>query len=483
MAVSTVPLGLGKFAVRRLRGFTRRATACRLAKAGIFGALIPVPPARNLSRWCRLSLGLGLAVALGRAEEQPAAQRVMALAREAAAAAEAQDNAGFLAKMEAAAALRPDFPRILVNLAAAQAANDRADEAIATLGRLAALGTHSPVDKTEPFKVLRGQKEFQAVVKKLAENMVPKGRGDIEFSLPGMTGLIEGMAWREKTGAFYFGDPHHRCVWIRTPASKGIEATVKRFTPEGDELFGVMGIAIDEEHGALWAATSAIPAMKGFAQTMDGTAALAEIDLETGAIRRVIPLVRGAGDRFSHVLGDLTLGPDGSVYLPDSGGPMIWRLAPGATALEVWAQSPEFLSLQGAVVAPESGALFVADYANGLLRVDLNTRAVRRLEGPSDTTLIGIDGLVRAPNGDLIGVQNGLRPNRVLRLTLDAGGEAVASVVILESAHPTMASPTLGCVATGGSLFFVGNSGWSHFDDPGAPDTPPRPVPIFKTRL
>ena len=216
---------------------------------------------------------------------------------------------------------------------------------------------------------------------------------------------------------------------------------------------------------------------------MDGTAALAEIDLESGVVRRVIPLPRGGGDRYSHVLGDVALGGDGSVFLPDSGGPMIWRLAPGGTALENWAQSPEFLSLQGAVVAPELGALFVADHANGLLRVDLNTRAVRRVETPSNTTLIGLDGLVRAPTGELLAIQNGLRPNRVLRLTLDAGGETVASVQVLEAAHPTMAAPALGCIATGGNLYFVGNSGWTRFDEPGAPDTPPRPVPIFRTKL
>ena len=41
--------------------------------------------------------------------------------------------------------------QMLVNLAAAQLANERADDAIATLGRLAALGAHSPVEKSAEF--------------------------------------------------------------------------------------------------------------------------------------------------------------------------------------------------------------------------------------------------------------------------------------------------------------------------------------------
>ena len=435
-------------------------------------------------RFCLLFLALSLAVA--RAAQPPVAAQAMALAREAATAAEADDKAGYLAKMEAAVALRPDFPRMLVNLAAAQLANDRADDVIPTLEKLAALGAHSPVEKSAEFVALRGQKEFQAVVKKLAANLAPKGDGEIAFSLPGMTGVVEGVAWREKTGEFFFGDAHNRCVWVRAGATKdekGAERAVRRFTPEGEELWGVLGLAVDDERGILWAATSAVPAMAGFTQPMDGTAGLAEIDLATGAVRRVIPIERRPGDQQSHVLGDLALGPDGSVYLPDSGGPTVWRLAPGANALEAWVESAEFLSLQGAVVAADVGALFVADHANGLLRVDLGSREVRWLETPENTTLIGIDGLVRAPNGDLIAIQNGLRPKRVLRLMLGTGGETVASVTVLESAHITMAAPALGCVATGGHLFFVGNSGWTRFDEAGAPATAPRPVPIFRTKL
>ena len=415
--------------------------------------------------------------------EPPAAAQAMALARDAAKAAEAKDVATYLSKMEAAVALRPDFPRMLVNLAAAQVANERPDEALATLERLAALGLSSPVEKSEDFAALRGRPEFKAVVAKLAANARPSGEGNIAFSLREVTGLIEGIAWREKTGEFFFGDVNGRAVWVRVKGAKDKEATLRRFTPEGDELLGVFGLAVDETAGVLWAATSAVPAMRGFTPDQDGTAALAEIDLQTGAVRRVIPLVRKAGDQQSHVLGDLALAPDGGVLLTDSGGPMIWRLAPGGAALEMFAESAEFMSLQGIVIAPGGGALLVSDYANGLLRVDLGTRAVRRLESPPDTTLIGLDGLALAPSGDVIAIQNGLRPNRVLRITLDAAAETMSAVAVLESAHFTMAAPSLGCIATGGEFFFVGNAGWTRFEGTDGSPSAPRSVPVFHTKL
>ena len=407
------------------------------------------------------------------------------LAREATAAADAKDYPKYLEKMSAAVALRPDYPRLLTNLAAAQALNDQPEEAVATLEKLAALGVNSPVEKSSAFAAMRERKDFKDVVKKLAANLQNVvGEGEVAFQVPDMTGLIEGIAWREKTGEFFFGDVHHRCVWVRAKGDEGPRSTrdikVRRFTPEGDELFGVFGLVVDEERGVLWAATSAVTAMNGYTDELHGAAGVAEIDLETGAVRRV---VRVTADERPHVIGDLALGPDGSVWMPDSGAIVLWRLAPGAKTPEAFVESEEFASLQGAVVAPDNSAIFVADYSGGLLRVDIATRAVRRLEFPPNTTLLGIDGLVRAPSGDFIGVQNGVRPNRVLRLTLDGAGESVATVAVLESSHLNMPAPSLGCIGPGGDFFLVGNANWTHFDDPGATATPPRPVPIFKTKL
>ncbi len=408
----------------------------------------------------------------------PSAAEAMKLAREGAAAADAKDVATYLAKMEAAVTLRPDFPRMLVNLAGAQLAAEHPDEAISTLERLAETGLSSPVEKSEDFAALRPRKDFQAVVKKLAANLHPRGGGEIGFTLREVTGLIEGIAWREKTGQFFFGDVNGRSVWVR----EGKEGALRRFTPEGDDLLGVFGLAIDEAAGTLWAATSAVAAMRGFTPDQDGTAALAEIDLTSGVVRRTIPVVRVAGDQQSHVLGDLAVAADGAVFVTDSGGPTLWRLAPGGAALERFVESDEFMSLQGIVLLPGDVAV-VSDHANGLLRVDLGARNVRRLETPAGTSLIGLDGLALAPDGKIIAVQNGLRPNRVLRLEFEGVADAVASVVVLESGHITMAAPSLGCIATDGDFFFVGNAGWTRFEATDGKPTLPRQVPIFRTKL
>jgi sugar lactone lactonase YvrE len=406
--------------------------------------------------------------------DEPAVVTARKLARDGVAAADAKDYPLYLAKMEAAVALRPDYPRLLVNLAGAQALNENADAAIATLTRLAALGVSSPVEKSDEFAALRDREDFKAVSAKLAGNLVPSGAGEYAFMLPGMTGLIEGIAVREKTGEFFFGDVHLRCVWVRAPDGK-----VRRFSEPADELLGVFGLAVDEANGTLWAATTALPAMQGYTKDLDGAAGVAEFDLTSGKLRRVVRL---PADGKQHVFGDLTVAPDGSVYLPDSGEAVLWRLAPGATAPEVFLSSPEFMSLQGVAITPDGRTAILSDYANGLLRLDLATRDLSPFPTPPNTTLLGIDGLALAPDGSVLAVQSGVRPKRILRLTFDSSLQSVTQVTVLESGHLTMADPTLGCIA-GGQFVFVGNAGWSRFEGADIKPTDPRPIPIFHTKL
>jgi sugar lactone lactonase YvrE len=419
------------------------------------------------------ALGL-VAGALTLCAAEPASVTARALARDALADYESKDLRGFLTKMEAAVALRPDYPRLLVNLAAAQAVNGQPETAVATLKQLAALGVHSPVDKSEDFIALRGRDDFKAVCAQLTANLLPIGAGEIAFTLPGMTGLIEGIAWREKTGEFYFGDVHNRCVWVR-----GGDGKVRRFSEENDELTGVFGLVVDEASGTIWAATSAVPGMRGYTPEQDGDGGLAELDLATGHVRRILRVPK---DRKQHVIGDLALSPDGSVLLPDSVASVLWRLAPGGAALENFMESEEFISLQGVSIAPDGKTALVSDYANGLLAVDLVARSVQRVPTPANTTLLGIDGLVRAPDGSVIAIQSGVRPIRILRLTVENGGEAVSQVTVLESAHAAMAEPGLGCIANG-DLVFISTAGWSRFENTDNQPTAPRLVPIFRTKL
>jgi hypothetical protein len=303
-----------------------------------------------------------------------------------------------------------------------------------------------------------------------APPVAPPKLAERAFVLPAMTGLIEGIAHRTKTGAYYFGDVRLRCVWMRAA-----DGAVTRFSAPDERLLGIFRVAVDEARGALWVSMGALPQMEGFTEAKKGLGGIAELDLASGRVRRV---VAAPGDGGQHLLGDFVLLADGTIYATDTTAPVIWRLAPGATALDAVVRDG-FRSLQGITTTADGRALLVTDYPVGVLRVDPGIRAVRPLAAPEGMDLRGLDTLLRAPDGTLVAIFNATARQRVLRLRLNADATAITGGEVLAS-DPAMADATLGTLV-GDDLVFVADGGWNRFE-PGKVDASPRDVPVLRVK-
>lgn len=412
-----------------------------------------------------LTLAIALVLTVGLWAEPKHRQ----LIGEAEAAMKADNLPLMLEKAEAAVAERPDYPRYLMIAAIAQAANNRPNDAFATLGRAADLGVALNFARQPAFAKLHDRPEFAALQKHFAANLQPVGSAAPAFTLPNMTGIIEGIARRATTGEFFFGDVHNRCIWRRDS-----QGNVTKFSADADGLFGAFGLAIDEKRSVLYVATSALPEMSGFTPADENKAGIARYDLITG---KLIGLSLVAADGRKHVIGDLTIAPDGSVFAADSFSPIIWRLAPGTAVLDKFIDDGDtYASPQGMAFTADGKFFYLTDYINGLFRIEVATKKSLRLTPPTGASFIGLDGLVLTPAG-LIATQNSGNPVRLLRLTLDDSGEKVTAVKALVSGVAEMNDVALGCFADG-SYFFAGQSGWALFDAPTA--TPPaRTTTIF----
>jgi sugar lactone lactonase YvrE len=390
---------------------------------------------------------------------------------EAEAAYRRKDYAKARDAIQAALFLRPDSPRYLHNLAAVAALTGDEAAALDALRQIAALGVATPIERDPDLARLQGSPAFLRVTRQFAENREPLGDASVFAELPGRTGIIEGIAFREATGDLFLGDVHHRCVWRRAR-----DGRVSQFTAEDDELLGIFGLALDETRGILWAAMMAVPEMSGYAADQKGQAALAEFSLANGELLRVVPV---PDDGRPHGLGDLVVAPDGTVYATDSLSPIIWQFAPGAEEPQVVLDTPEVRSLQGIVLKDRT--LLVADYANGLFRFDLATATLAALRTPRLTTLLGIDGLVLAANG-LIAIQNGVEPARVLRLELAPDLSAVTAVHIVARALPNLTDLNLVTLVAGRPTLVAG-AGWDGYDPSKSPQPPSHTVRIFQVVL
>ena len=234
-------------------------------------------------------------------------------------------------------------------------------------------------------------------------------------------------------------------------------------------MWAPLGMRVDPERRVLWVASTAVPQMSGYAPADSFRSGLFRFDLATGALTGRFPT---PDDGRAHALGDLILTRDGDVYATDSRAPTIYRVRAGADTLEPFADSPLLLSAQGLALDADERTLYVADYARGLLRIDLDTREVALMPSPDNVLALGIDGLYQV-KGELVAIQNGVTPHRVARFALDSSGTRVVSVRVLERARPDYAEPTLGVVVDG-ALFYVANSQWEQFRDDGGIEAPGR---------
>lgn len=415
---------------------------------------------RSPTKWSGLIAVLALLSAGAMADDYADARAELV------AAYQAEQYAAMVAAAKKSLAARPEYPGALFNLAFAEALDNRPEDSLATLQRLLAKGIDYGVQDIDEFAAVReldAWGEYAAGIERLHE---PIGEASVALELDDGRFVPEGIAI-DAEGVFYLGSIHRGqllCV-----------GETKELLSDRDGHWSVFGMRFDDD-GALWFASAAVPQLEGVGEDA-GKTGLFRIDPESGEVTRAAVLSQDADDQ---VLGDLVLDGD-SIYATDSLTGALYRYSIEADRFEALAPPGTFVSPQGLVFDETGRYLYVADYVGGLYRVSLTDGSHERLRVPASISDYGIDGLYRHGR-ELIAIQNGIRPHRVVALQLSADGKSIEGARPLAINHPLFDEPTLG-VVQGGEFFFVANSHWNRFDNENRlPDGLSGPV-ILKVRI
>lgn len=419
--------------------------------------------------------GLALWGAAASAMAQSDVAEFRRLRAEAVAAANADDAVTASDRLAQADALIPNHPGMILMRARLAAQSGDAIGGVAHLRRYAQAGLAVDPSRDPALASLAGTPGYDDTAARLAANRRPVGADRLSTvaTLPAGR-LIEGVARDETRGRWLVSS----IAW-RTIMAVSDDGEVTPFLAEVPVTAGILGLAVDAERGWVWAASAPLPpATHGIGDVTLPRAALLRIELETGRINAWFDAPEGEGHNF----GDVTLGPDGTAYVADASG-QVFRVRPGMEAtLEPVAAAGPIASPQGMVATPDGKGLIVVDYSSGLHRVELATGSVVRLAQPADASLIGVDGL--ATDGRAIyALQNGVAPQRVLKLSMDTDWSRIEAVEVIAANLPEIDEPTTGLVLDGG-LVFVSRSQWSDFEESGAlKDGADGPAIIARLRL
>ena len=373
------------------------------------------------------------------------------------AALQARDEGKDYARMErelrAALKLRPGHPTATYRLAAAQALQGRKDAALETLDRLVDMGLAFEPWKDADFAVLEAGGGLKRARRGFERNREPRGDAERMFRLRSSTFIPEGIAFDDDFGNFYVGSVHERRIQRITG-----DEEERDFIAPNPGLWAVFGMAVDRKRELLWVATSAVPEMKDAKPEELGRTAIVAYALRSGKEKHRFELKDGG----EHQLGDLIVLDDGAIYATDTRGGLLYALDVEKGAFKALTAPGALASPQGLVASSDGDVLHVADYTQGLFRYEVKGGKLERVEAAEDACLYGIDGLYRY-RGELIAIQNGIRPHRVVRLELGDRGRRVRRAKVLVANHEDFDEPTLGVVVDK-SFYFIANSQWNRFD-------------------
>lgn len=369
--------------------------------------------------------------------------------------------------LEAALDLKPGHAAILRGLFIVARRSQNSNDAFEALERMADAGISFDASAAAEWLIGEDAVRFQTVSARLADAANVVGRAERYAVINRPDALIEGVAMDIETDRLFLSSVAAREILLVEPFARN-EPIV--FADESDGLWSVFGLAVDDRTRMVWAASGTVP-QTPLREGEDGGTALFAFDLISGDLFRRYE-IDGAVQMADFVV------RDGVVYVSDTGAPRIYVLNDVTGELDVLVEDPRFVNLQGLALA--RGALYAADYAMGIWRIDLGDQSVS-LVRPGDVSLMGIDGLLNTRDGRLVAVRNGTPPHQMMAIDLDREGHAVESVEVLLRGHPDMGGstePTLVDLADG-RAWLVANAAWPLFPQNGSEPDESRPATVI----
>ncbi len=388
------------------------------------------------------------------------------------AALDKHDTAAAQTALNQAGAILPDSPSILLLKAQLALSLHRKADARAALTDYLKRGYVVDLNTNDAFNAI-----WDAALEDLQQvNEGPVGDLFTVGTLKGFA-LADGLAYAPDSDQMFVSTLHTGKLVGLSP--QGVRDIIT-FRP------GVAAYGLGLRDRMIWATTAATRQTIGYDAAKPVRSKIVTIDPATGQVTG--QFTDAVADRqFGHLL----MGRD-DLYAIDTTHGEVLRL-PGYTgALQVLLPEGYMDSPSGLAESEDATSLLISDFVSGLYRIDLTTGKIVRLLPPNDGALLGISALSRYGH-DLIAIQNGFKPARIVRLHMSADWREVQSVEVLLRAPKApsyapqtpsfLSQPTQGVVAQD-KFIFVAKSQWDNLDAHGnAVSDTPDPVVIGALKL
>lgn len=364
---------------------------------------------------------------------------------------------------------QPYEPEHFVNMVRAYAMMDRPTSAYHYMLQMQQQGLSYDFDQVEETSQMRDTEVYTYVNDLLKRADEPAGDAERAFALDPDHAYPSAIAWDETRERFLVGTAGDGRLLAVSDNGKA-RTLLKGGTVDG--LWAIMDIEIDAERDRLWLSSAAIPQFKGYDETLAGQGALLEFELDSLDLLGRYPL---EGEDGSVAPGSIALDPNGDVYIADRAAPVVYRKQADSDRVAPFVADPSLTAFRDMAISDDGARLYLADSAKGVLVIDPENETAAMLEGPDTLNLGGIEGLFQI-GGELVMIQSGIDPERVMALLLDPSGGTVQDVRPMAIGLELFDGPSLGTVREDAVFYFAN----ARLPEPGAPA---REVTVLRTDL
>ena len=408
-------------------------------------------------------------------EEMPQQFQIAFWLNQAALAYEENDYTDWARATEKLHALRPYNQDFMTHLVTAYSRIGETSKAFNMMLIMQQQGLAQDWGEIDGLDELRKHRLYNHLNDLMIEAGRPFGEVEVFAELDSSHAMPEAVAHDPGSGRLFVGTVRDGLI-LQTVDGQGWEKFASPETVDG--LRAVFDLAVDAERGHLWVATGAVSHFQVGESQQRGTALL-KLDLESGELLSTYPV---KADGQSHMLGSIAINRDGVVFAADAGVPMLFRLDPDKHSHpKPFFGHQNFSSLRGIALSDDDRLLYVVDYELGILVLSTeDSQQAWKLSVPETLNEGGIDGIYFW-NNHLIVIQNGITPERVLKLELGPDGLGVVTVAPVVAALDQFDVPTFGAMVDN-HLYFLAASHWQKVDNRGRPREGQLPaVPILRT--
>jgi hypothetical protein len=299
-----------------------------------------------------------------------------------------------------------------------------------------------PAPKTEPTPKTEPPPKTEPAPKTETATATPtrtkaSAADPLTFASAGITAA--GLAYDAVSGRFLIGDKQeHRLLVVgersgRPASLAGSDGGVGEIT----------AFEIDAQEGDLWVVSASSAAQ---------ATTIRKLQLISGRVLTSIALPAQHGSaRF----GDVGVTPQ-SILVLDTEGRRLFRVAKKGKTVDLVAR----LAASVTSLAPASDGSAYAAYDQGLLHIDLSTRALTVVEPGADTDVSGLTW-IRWHRGSIVAMQRvGSDAYRLVRIRLDSGGRAIRGVDLL--ADDLRLAGVTSATISGNTVYYLATSSGSN---------------------